>query len=136
MIGCVVDSVDTNSVQTQLLEFRDVSLAAIHVGDRVGDIGGATRLVVDATNVEAIIAGKESWGNVSVMLRGRGMGSCVPLPLTVTEVMELARFTVAAEATPAPKARAAIVEVRMMRELTVVLADRSLVWSSVSRQKW
>ncbi len=43
------------------------------------------------------------------------------MPLTVTAVTLLALLTLAAEVTPAPRARAAIVEVRILQDTVWVL---------------
>lgn len=60
MVGAVVDSVDTDGVDTELLELLNVALAASLVSDGVLRIGSATRLVVNTTNVETLVASKES----------------------------------------------------------------------------
>lgn len=59
MVGGVVDSVDTNSVDSQLLELFNVALADGGVCDGVRGITAATGLVVDSADVEAVVAGKE-----------------------------------------------------------------------------
>lgn len=59
----VVDGVDTDSVDSKLLELGNVALAASGVSDWVLCVGGATGLVVDTTNVKAIVASKESCGD-------------------------------------------------------------------------
>jgi hypothetical protein len=66
VIGCVVDGVDTDGIDAQFLELDDITLAAVGIGNGVGQIGGATRLVVNATDVESVIAGEECCKNVSV----------------------------------------------------------------------
>ena len=68
----VVDGVDSNCIDAQLLEFRDVSLAAVDVGNGIGHVGGATGLVVDATNVETVVASKESYNGVSTRIDAPG----------------------------------------------------------------
>ena len=60
MVGGVVDSVYTNSVDAQLGEFLDVSVAARLISNGISNIGGATRLVVDTSDVESVAIGKES----------------------------------------------------------------------------
>jgi hypothetical protein len=60
VVGAVVDSVDTDGVDTELLELLNVALAASLVSDGVLRIGSATRLVVNTTNVETLVASKES----------------------------------------------------------------------------
>ena len=63
------------------LKFCDVTLAAFGVGNGVGEVGGATGLVVNTTNVEALITLEEGvtldsdGGDVAVALHvhvGRG----------------------------------------------------------------
>ena len=62
MVLGVVDGVDTDGVDTELDELLDIALAAISVGDGVLVGRGATRLVVNTTNVEAVaIGGVEGW---------------------------------------------------------------------------
>ena len=61
MVGRVVDSVDTDGIDAQLLKFCNVSLAASLIGNGISQIGRATRLVVDASNIEAVVAGEEGW---------------------------------------------------------------------------
>jgi hypothetical protein len=60
VVGAVVDSVDTDGVDTEFLELLNVALAASLVSDGVLRIGSATRLVVNTTNVETLVASKES----------------------------------------------------------------------------
>ena len=59
MVGGVVHGVHTDSVDAQLLEFLDIALAAVDVGNGVLSIRGAAGLVVDTANVEAVLAGPE-----------------------------------------------------------------------------
>lgn len=61
MVGAVVDSVDADGVDTELLELLNVALAARLVGNGVLCIGSATGLVVNTTDVETLVASKESW---------------------------------------------------------------------------
>ena len=42
VLGSVVDSVDTDSVDAELLELGDVALAAIGIGNGILRVGGAT----------------------------------------------------------------------------------------------
>lgn len=67
MVGGVVDRVDTDGVDSQLLEFSNISLAGLGVCDGVLGAGGASRLVVDTTDVEALVASEESY-RVSVIV--------------------------------------------------------------------
>ena len=59
MIGSIIDGIDSDSVEAQLLKLCDVSFATGLIGDRVSQIGGATGLIVNATNVESIVSSKE-----------------------------------------------------------------------------
>jgi hypothetical protein len=59
VVGGVVDGVDTDSVQAEILEVLDVTLAALSIGDGIGELGGTTGLVVHTTDVEAVIALEE-----------------------------------------------------------------------------
>jgi hypothetical protein len=61
VVGGVVYSVHTNSVDAQLLELFDIALAAVGVGDGVLSVRGAAGLVVNTANVEALVTGPESW---------------------------------------------------------------------------
>jgi hypothetical protein len=61
MVGCVVDSVHTDSVDSEALKLLDVALAASSVGNRVLGIRCASRLVVDTADVETLVASEESW---------------------------------------------------------------------------
>jgi hypothetical protein len=63
MVRSIVDSVDSNGVDTQLLELGNISSTSICVGNGICYIGGATRLVVNAANVESIVSGKECYEN-------------------------------------------------------------------------
>lgn len=60
MVGGVVDRVDTDGVDSQLLELGNVSLASGGVCDGVFGAGRASGLVIDTTDVEALIASEES----------------------------------------------------------------------------
>ena len=60
MVGGVVDSVHTNGVDAQLGEFLDVSVAARFISNGISNVRGATRLVIDTTDVESVAIGKES----------------------------------------------------------------------------
>jgi hypothetical protein len=55
----VINVVDTNGVQAQFLESLDIPLATLGVSDRIMKLGGTTRLIVDTTDVKAIIALEE-----------------------------------------------------------------------------
>jgi len=60
VVGSVVDSVHTDSVDSQLLELYDITLAAIDVRNGILSTRRAAWLVVDTTNVKALITSKES----------------------------------------------------------------------------
>ena len=59
MVGGVVYGVHADSVDAQLLELLDIALAAVDVGNGVLSLRGATGLVVDTADVEAVLAGPE-----------------------------------------------------------------------------
>lgn len=83
-----------------MFEVLNVSLAAISICDRIRDIGGTARLVVDSTNVESIVSLEESY---LILASTQYIGWCqlLPLPLTVMGVTLLAR---GCRAEPAAKA--------------------------------
>jgi hypothetical protein len=60
MVGGVVDSVHTDSVDSEALELLNVALATGSVGDRVLGIRCASGLIVDAANIETLVASEES----------------------------------------------------------------------------
>jgi len=60
VVCAVVDSVDTDSVDTELLELLNVALAACLVGNGVLGVRSTAGLVVDTADVETLIASKES----------------------------------------------------------------------------
>lgn len=55
----VVNSINTDGVDTQLLELRDVPTATALIRNGVSEIRAATRLIVNATNVEAVTSLEE-----------------------------------------------------------------------------
>ena len=59
MVGRVVDCVDTDGVDSQLLELLDVALAAVGVRDGVLSLRGTAGLVVNTADVEALVTGVE-----------------------------------------------------------------------------
>lgn len=61
MVGSVIHGVDTDRIDTQLLELGDVTLANSGVCNGVLCLGRTTGLVVDPANVETIVAGEESY---------------------------------------------------------------------------
>jgi hypothetical protein len=63
VVGGIIDCVDTNSVDAQLLELSDVTLAASLVGDRVSNLGGTSGLVVNTTNVKSLGSSVEGYLN-------------------------------------------------------------------------
>lgn len=77
----VVHRINTDGVQTQTLELLNVALAAVGVGDGVGQVTRATGLVVDTADVEALVALEEGvtldadGGHIIASLEGRGGGS-------------------------------------------------------------
>jgi hypothetical protein len=73
VVGCVVNSVDTDGVDAKLLKFGDVALAACYIGDGVLRIRCTTGLVVNTTDVEALAALPESCKCVSAMSSTRSL---------------------------------------------------------------
>jgi hypothetical protein len=61
VVCCVIDRVDTNGVQAKLLEFGDVTRAGRRIGQRVDELGGSTRLIIDTTDIESVGSLEESW---------------------------------------------------------------------------
>ncbi len=61
MVCCVIDSIDANGVQSKLLEFGDVTRAGRRIGQRVDELGGSTRLIIDTTDIESVRSLEESW---------------------------------------------------------------------------
>jgi len=61
VIGLVIDGVNTNNVDAELLEVLDITLADLGVGQRILISGSTTRLVVDTSEVKALIASPESY---------------------------------------------------------------------------
>jgi hypothetical protein len=66
VLGRVVDSVDTDGIDAQLLELDDISLTAVGIGNGVSQVGGATGLIVDATDIESVVACEECCDDMSV----------------------------------------------------------------------
>jgi hypothetical protein len=60
----VVNGVDPNRVETELLELGDIALAALRVSNGVLGVGSSTRLVVNAADIEALVASEESCGGL------------------------------------------------------------------------
>lgn len=71
VVHAVVDSIDTDSIDAQVLELGDVSLANIGIGEGI-DVGSITTgLVVDTTHVPALAISPEScsWSVMCIILR-------------------------------------------------------------------
>jgi hypothetical protein len=60
VIGGIVDGVDANRVESKLFEVGNVSLARFDISNRIDDIRRATRLIVDAFDVESLVTSKKS----------------------------------------------------------------------------
>lgn len=69
MVGGVVDRVDTDGVDSQLLELGNVSLASRSVCNGVFGARRASRLVIDTTDVEALIASEESYRMLVLVMK-------------------------------------------------------------------
>lgn len=65
VVGRVVDSVDTDGVDTEVFEFLDIAFTDFLVGERVDTRSVTARLVVYTANVEALSIGPESCRRVS-----------------------------------------------------------------------
>jgi hypothetical protein len=87
----VVDGVDTDSVETELLELGNIALAALAVSDGVLGVSSTAGLVVNAADVEALVASEESCGEL-VLLDATLGDQYEPFPFTVTGVMPEARL--------------------------------------------
>lgn len=61
MIGLVVDGVNANNVDAELLEVLDITLADLGIGQRILVSGSTTRLVVDTSEVKALVTSPESY---------------------------------------------------------------------------
>lgn len=59
MVGSVVDRVHADGVEPELFEEGHVSPASLHVGERIDDVGGATRLVIDASDIKTFVTCEE-----------------------------------------------------------------------------
>lgn len=59
MIGLVVNSVNTNDIDSEILELLDITLADIWFSERILVGSGTARLVVNTSEVESFIAGPE-----------------------------------------------------------------------------
>lgn len=73
----VVDGVHTDGVEAEVLELLDVTLAAIGIGDGIGELGGAAGLVVNTADIETVVALEEG-----IALDGDG-GDTATTPLSV-----------------------------------------------------
>ena len=60
VVGCVVNSVDTDGVDAQLLELCDITLASGCICDWVDQIRGSSRLIVYTSHVESAGSTEES----------------------------------------------------------------------------
>lgn len=71
MVRRVIDSVDSHNIRSQLLELGNITLADLWVGQWVDEVGGAAWLVVNAADVETLVAFEEG-----VALDGDGLEGC------------------------------------------------------------
>jgi hypothetical protein len=60
VISSVVNRVDSDGVESKLFEVGDISLANFDIGNWIGYFGGTTRLIVNASDIEASITREES----------------------------------------------------------------------------
>lgn len=61
MVFFVVDCVNTNGIDTKILELLDIAEADISIGERIFISRRATGLIVDATKVESVFASVKGW---------------------------------------------------------------------------
>ena len=93
MVGRVVYRVDTNRVNTKLLELGDISITNVGISKRVDVSGRTTRLIVNASNIESFVAGPERYRLQSASIISiKGRIGAIPLPDAVTVGKESARF--------------------------------------------
>ena len=94
MVGCVVNSVYTNGVDAELLEFHDITRTSCRVCDRVDELRGSSWLVVDSADVESVRSLEESCRMLVIYKTPNAPRNAVPLPLVVIGVrVEDARAT-------------------------------------------
>jgi hypothetical protein len=94
VVGCVVNSVYTNGVDAELLEFHDITRTSCRVCDGVDELGGSTWLVVDSADVESVRSLEESCRMLVIYKTPNAPRNAVPLPLVVIGVrVEDARAT-------------------------------------------
>lgn len=85
VVGCVVDCVYTDSVDAETAEVLEIAAAYGRVCERIFGVAGSTGLVVQATDIETLVAGVESWR--FYQSKGSYLALCIlllPLPRTVT----------------------------------------------------
>jgi hypothetical protein len=56
VVDGVIDSIDTDGIDTELFEVRDNFLANLTRAERVGLVGRTTRLEINTTDVEPLVA--------------------------------------------------------------------------------
>jgi len=59
MVQGAVNTVDTNSVDSKLLEVLEIACAVSQVSDGILDVGRTAWLVIDSSDIEALIASEE-----------------------------------------------------------------------------
>lgn len=65
----VVHHVDTDGVDSQLLELGNVALAHVEIGQGIRHAGRSSRLVVDSSDIEALLALPEGYQQINQHLR-------------------------------------------------------------------
>lgn len=78
MVPAVVNGIDTDRVDAEVDEVRDVALQACGVEKGVGSVGRTARLIGDAADVKALAVGVEGVAldcNLSCAIRGKVLTS-------------------------------------------------------------
>ena len=84
VVCVVINSVDTDCVDSKLLKFCNVAFARAGIRDWVGSIGRSTWLIIHTTDVEAVVTGEECYRSNQSLTMASFREFTIPLPLTVT----------------------------------------------------
>ena len=68
VVLAVVNGIHTDSVDAEFLEFLDISLASLSVGDWIFSFRRSSWLVVDTADVKSLVAGEESYDSSLVII--------------------------------------------------------------------
>ena len=88
VVGSVVNGVDTNGVDTELLELCNITGASALVGNRIDDLGRTSWLIIDSTDVKSVVTSEESYGRLVNYSRPRRIQVILPFPLVVMAVRD------------------------------------------------